>query len=259
MPDWVEGAPPAPPGAVDPPAPDQVRPTDQGWSSYGSDALRTCPLPWGPNCRIGIEVTLVGETDRPIDGSKPDNWDNGAFGWVKDTRKVTIRQPPPYRDFTRWRRRYRSLRMQWFREFSVRISVDCGNGQTWTSLYSSFFKPIGPIRETGPRDTFMWVKSSGLIVKDDAEQEWEDEIKPNYDFQNPSLESLEPNETPPSWLINASQYKFGLDWKDWKLKSDLGFKLRYTFETLDPPVSAPNRPQWSRIEELPGAPEPPPP
>src|SRR5215208_4351008 len=101
MADWINDPPPAPPGPVDPPTPDQVRPTDQGWSGWASIQVRGCPLPWGPNCRIGIEVVQGADVDRPVDGSKPDNWGNGANGWVKDTRKVTIRQPPPYRDFTR--------------------------------------------------------------------------------------------------------------------------------------------------------------
>jgi hypothetical protein len=258
MADWDDGAPTAPPGPVDPPAPDQVRPTDQGWTGWAAGELKKCPLPWGRSCRLGIEVTDEGESDLTIDGSRPDNSDNGTYGWVKDTRKVTIRQPPPYRDFTRWRRHYKSVRMQRFRSFGARIIVDCGSGKTWTSLTSYFWKPLEPIRETGPRDAFMWVKSSGLIVKDGAEQEWEEEIKPDYPYWAPMRDFLGANDTPPPFLVNPPQYKLGLDWQDWKLKADLGLKLRYTFETFDPPVPAPGGPRWNLIEELPDAPEPPP-
>jgi hypothetical protein len=108
------------------------------------------------------------------------------------------------------------------------------------------------------RDAFMWVRSSGLIVKDGVEMEWEDEIKPDYQFWSPMRDSIDPSDTPPPWMINLPQYKVGLDWKNWKLAPNLGLKLRYAFETFDPPVRAPGGPQWNLIEELPDAPKPPP-
>jgi hypothetical protein len=80
MADWDDGTPKAPPGAVSPPSPDQVRPTDQGWTVWAAGELAKCPLPWGPQCRLGIEVGDTGESDLTIDGSRPDNWDNGTWG-----------------------------------------------------------------------------------------------------------------------------------------------------------------------------------
>jgi hypothetical protein len=248
MADWTNTPPPPPPGPIDPPAPDQIRPTDEGWNRWCTRELNYCPLPWTPACRIGIEVEDTGEdVEVAIDGSRPDDSGNGAGGWKKDSRKITIRQPPPYRDFRRWRRRYASLRTQRFRRYRARVIVECGD-QKWVGYHENFWKPLGQPVDTGPRDTYYWVKSSGLIQKDGADQEWEDDEKrPLWVFPEPIDEHLGPNDTPPDYLVNppALPPEFKL-----RFKFTLTPQLRSTFEEMEPP-SPPKPRLWSRIEELP--------
>jgi hypothetical protein len=197
------------PGKLDPPPPDQVLPTDDGWAQWISKLIKDNQGPTGPNCKVSVEITPTGQSQEvPVEGSNPDDFRNATHGWKKDSVKVNTLPPAVYKDFRRWSRHYKSLWTQNFQQYKVTIRVECADGKRWwTSDW--VWKPLGPKQETGPRTVYRWVQTSGLREADGPNGkitlQWEDDdVGPSWEYPDPDPLFMDPKrqDAPESWQFD---------------------------------------------------------
>jgi hypothetical protein len=249
MPDWtvdpigpLEGA----PGKIDPPAPDQVKPTDTGWSGFVKKESERTGLKLTPDCQITLDVSATGRTeDRPIDGDNPTGYNAaGDWGWTED-REYETQPPEPYQDFTRWVRHYPKLRWQRCKEFRAQVIVRCGSHFVAPPPYRFWVKDGQPF--AGSADDYFWTKTSGL----ENGYKWHTSGKkppPYWQYPEPpsGRDLSHPQTTPPDHLVHPV---------DWHIdpKIDLKPKLKYEFDPgVRPFYPGPDdRPfKWFKIREV---------
>lgn len=251
MPDWTNylpdpGSPP--PGAVNPPPPDQIQPTDPGWSTFVRQQTDKTGLKWTPDCAVSLEVAKTGRTIVwPVSGDNPTGYAAGTdWGWKED-RTYETQPPEPYQDFTRWVRHYPSITTQKYFEIKATVYVRCGTH--FVNAPPVFFWVPDGGAQTGQWDAFCWTKTSGLATDADHKTyKWTTTGKktpPPAQSADPDASWLEPNETPPYWITHDfGRYELG------PLKWDL--KFRYEWEKpralqVDPGSVFP---KWWRIKEV---------
>jgi hypothetical protein len=229
MADWTNvPIPPGekPPGPINPPAPGDIKPTDNGWNTWAGDQIKASGLKWGPECRLTFEVSATGRTEeRPLDGDKPDDFATD-YGWKED-RTYETTPPEAYQDFTRWVRHYGSLRLQKCVEYRARVVVWCGDTMV-APAPSHFWVAEGPPILSYGLDEYYWTKTSGLERNAAGEEyKWTTTGKkqrPYWSEPKPLTDDFShPQTTPPSWLVHP----IGIDWHidpkwDLKPKWDLG-------------------------------------
>ncbi len=237
MADWTDipiGPWEKPPGPIDPPAPDQIQPTDPGWNLFVRKETDRTGLNWTPACSVSLEVSATGRTEeRPLDGGDPDDYSaDKDWGWKED-RTYETTPPEPYQDFTRWVRHYPRIRTQTCVEYRAQVFVRCG--AHFVAREPSYFWVAKGQPNAGPRDEYDWTKTSGMQTGADGKPykwlttgkktppPWQRAYPLTNDFSHPQT-------TPPPWLVHppVDPPGYGLDpkWRpdpkwDWKPKWDL--------------------------------------
>jgi hypothetical protein len=196
-----------PPGAINPPAPDKIQPTDPGWAPWVRQETDATGLNWTPNCSVSLEVTSTGITlMNPIDGDNPTDYAaDKDWGWKED-RNYETTPPEPYQDFTRWVRHYPNVNRQKYVRYRAQVYVRCGT--TFVARPPVYFwSAEGPII-SGPLDTYQWTKTSGMETGPDGKTyKWQKTGKkdpPPWQRAKPFIDDLnhpEPN-TPPPYLVH---------------------------------------------------------
>ena len=238
-----------PPGNINPPPPDEIKPSDPGWNDWANKELKNCPLKWGPDCKMGIVITLVtkGE-ERPVDGDNPDDYSKDKnWGWKPDEEQKTT-PPAEYKDFVRWKRHYPKIRTQKFDLYEVQLKVNC-DGKDWTSFSDSFWFPEGPPQETGPRDVYTWTVTSGVRRDDKGNVfEWKkvDKEPPIWEQPYPSPLHLESSETPPAYMLTSYEDLREL----FKIRLDLKYDLKSLYWAWPEPKLPRVRILWERIGDV---------
>ncbi len=255
MPDWSStpiSPSEAPPGPINPPAPDQIQPTDNGWNSWVRKETDKTGLKWTPDCAVSLEVSATGRTEnRPLDGDNPDDYAAPDWGWKED-RTYETTPPEPYQDFTRWVRHFPKMRRQRCAQYKAQVFVRCG-AHFVSSIPSYFWVADGKPTE-GPCDEYDWTKTSGMANDSfGAPYKWTTtgKKKPPW-WQKPQPASYDlsrPPEAPPPLLVHPPDYHFGPEdlwkphlgggWKDW-LKPGYG----YEFEPGDKPF------KWFKFKDF---------
>jgi hypothetical protein len=237
MADWttdpigpLEGA----PGKIDPPAPDQVKPTDPGWADFVKQESEKTGLKVTPECQVTLDISATGRTeDRPIDGDYPTGYTaDGNWGWTED-REYETQAPEPYQDFTRWVRHYPALRWQRCKEYRAQVIVRCGSHFVAPPPYRFWVKDGAPF--AGSADDYFWTRTSGLEKGEDGhEYKWRTTGKktpPYWQYPEPpsGRDLSHPHTTPPEWLVHPRDWP--VDWKP-----DFKPRLKYEFEPGTRPV-----------------------
>jgi hypothetical protein len=247
MPDWTTPYKPEdpPPGPVNPPPPDQIQPTDPGWSEFVRKETDKTGLKWTPACSVSLEVAATGASMTwPIDGDNPTDFEaDKDWGWKEDRTYETV-PPDPYQDFTRWVRHYPKMRTQRYVQYKATVYVRCG-AHFVNARPSYFWVPDGQ-ETTGPVDIYLWTITSGLKTDEHGKTyKWTTTGKktpPVNQAARPDASWLRPYETPPDWLIHPidlGPYKF-----HWKLRYDW---LAPYSTPVEPGTKHPN---WFRIGDL---------
>lgn len=194
------------PGAVDPPAPDAVQPTDAGWSDFVRRQTDLTGLKWTHDCAVSIEVTQTGRhRQRAVHGDNPDDYSaDKDWGWKED-RNYETSPPEPYQDFTRWVRHYPKITTQRFIEYRVQVFVRCG--AHFVARGPSFFwKADGaPVEQT--LDVFAWTKTSGMQTDASGKQyKWRTtgkKLPPHWQWGEPQERDLSRDQsTPPETILH---------------------------------------------------------
>jgi hypothetical protein len=225
MADWTNPYPTPgdpPPGAIAPPAPDQVQPTDPGWSQFVRNETDKTGLKWSPDCAVSLEVVATGVTnDWPLDGDNPDDYSaDKDWGWKED-RTYETQPPEPYQDFTRWVRHYPRVRMQHFVQYKAIVYVRCGaHFVNRPPVY--FWKADGP-PTTGAHDAYFWTTTSGMKTDEYGKSfKWTTTGKktpPPVQDPRPDGSWFGPHETPPPWIVHPIEWHPKIDWH-WKPRYD---------------------------------------
>lgn len=203
MPDWTHaykdpGDPP--PGKINPPAPDEIQPTDPGWSTYVRAQTDKTGLKWTHDCSVSLEVEATGKSMVwPIDGDNPTDYAaDKDWGWKED-RTYETQPPEEYQDFTRWVRHYPKMRTQKYSQYRATVYVRCGSHFVNT-LPDYFWVPDGQ-PTTGPVDVYMWTTTSGMKTGEDGKKyKWTTTGKktpPPAQDAVPDASWIDDNETPP--------------------------------------------------------------
>jgi hypothetical protein len=218
MPDWTNPHPTPsdpPPGKINPPPADQIRPTDPGWSDFVNQQTAKANITWSGQCWISLDVQPTGVTMTwPIDGDNPTDFGTNG-GWKEDSKFET--QPPDaYQDFTRWMRHYPRMRTQKYAQYKATVYVNC-HGKIVNTFPDYFWVADGQ-PETGPQDVYFWTKTSWMV--DDGHGHTYKRIDvpkpPNDHMARPDASWLGPHETPPFWLLigaPSTDYKIDLKFK----------------------------------------------
>jgi hypothetical protein len=185
-----------PPGKTDPPL-DQIKPTDDGWSKWVQDSIKTFfHGQWSKDCKVAIGVVDTGVSKQfPLEGTRAGKWEKEA-----NTRET---QPPAaYKDFTRFRRKYKPLKTRWYTLYRATITVQCPGQDPWT-WSADFWKPHTDPPITWPeKDVHRWVQTSGLKEVDGpggtkVTLKWYHEEWAPSEYTDPSEDDTTGNVDPP--------------------------------------------------------------
>jgi hypothetical protein len=124
VPDWDKPTPPAPPGPTAP----GTNPTDPGWAPTVQQEVEKGKKATGrtESPQIRFEIKRGAEVNKFLEGAAPGAWERCA--------NVTCTFQSPYRDYTRFRRKYPSIIWGIYREITVTIHLVWDATTTWDTV-----------------------------------------------------------------------------------------------------------------------------
>jgi len=210
MADWTAPVPVPPPGQMDP-APKIHHP---GWAPWvdgiTQDAFKQ---KYGGAPPTGFVKNMIVKRDEeetivPVSGTTPTQWE-------KDNEVTWETEPPePYRDFTRFKRKYASITYRYYKRVTVTVLIVFMDGTSWKSDPPYvFWEPTSGPQTSHDSWVKRWVHTSGLnwiqgqtgLIKG----RWRHAIPPDDRYAEPTLDDLNLREAlpygPPAKLLGMAR------------------------------------------------------
>lgn len=201
MPDWTANEPPAPPGALTP----DPTPFSPGWSDWMDKELQQLRQKHPEIPATGYSTSLVVERR----GTKIFLLSGGQPGqWEKEDKTYVTQPPTPYRDFTRFRRKFPQLVWGVYREIKVDILVEWvdAKGHRVVIAKGYFFWVLEQRFTRQQVFVYRWKLTSGERPEPglDGSVGWTDESPPPGDPQPKPGDSPDPLPSPPPEVLRSA-------------------------------------------------------
>jgi hypothetical protein len=197
MADWTQAPPHEPPPGATQPAP---LPTSPGWAPWVNGVAAGAGGGGGganpATTSVQIQVTR-GETVKfATEGDNPGPW---------EIQPVTSKLDDPYRDFTRFRRKYPKITWREYTKVRVKVVIQFANGTTFEDDFT-FWEP-GPAVPLQNWWVYTWKHTSGKReIEDGVIEDWYDGLPPDREGPKPWFpeDTYLPERSPPKYLRNVA-------------------------------------------------------